>query len=192
MIGIVMAGGKSTRMNRCEKLLLGSRPVILNVIQALLDSKCFTNVIAVTSPHAPKTHQYLKQHNITIHKSLGNGYVQDLNSLLSNIDEHALVISGDMPLIDSDIICDIVDMYNPKYTWTSILITADYATEFGISLEAAVNIHNIKHYYTGISLVNSSEISDLTIHDENYIILDDKRISVNLNTPQDLDLFGIA
>ena len=192
MIGIVMAGGKATRMNKREKLLLGSRPVILNVIQALLNSKCFTDVIAVTSPHAPKTHQYLKQQNVTVYESLGNGYVEDLNSILSNIDEHALVISGDMPLIDSDIICNIVDMYDPKYTWTSMVITDDYAKELGLSLEAAVNIHNIRHYYTGISLVNSSEISDLSICDENYIIFNDKRISANLNTPQDLDLFGIV
>ncbi len=57
MIGLVMAGGKGTRMeSNQEKLLLKyKKPVILHVIDALKDSECFSKVIAVTSQHAPKT-----------------------------------------------------------------------------------------------------------------------------------------
>ena len=44
MIGLVMAGGKGTRMNLDgEKLLLKyKKPIILHVVDSLNDSKCFS------------------------------------------------------------------------------------------------------------------------------------------------------
>ncbi len=187
MIGIIMAGGRATRMGIREKLLLGSRPVILNVVRALSESERFTDIVGVTSPHAPETRRVLEQHNITIFESAGDGYVEDLNQILLHIEEPALIISGDMPLVDSDIIHDILDMYNPKHTWTSVLVTVDYAKNIKISLETTVTINGTQYYYTGISLVDASVISDLDVQTENYIILDDKRVAVNLNTQRDLE-----
>jgi len=51
MIGLIMAGGKGTRMNSDnEKLLLKyKKPVILHVVDSLNDSKCFSNILALTS-----------------------------------------------------------------------------------------------------------------------------------------------
>ena len=48
MIGLVMAGGKGTRMNTSdEKLLLKYiHPTILHVIFALQNSECFSKIIA--------------------------------------------------------------------------------------------------------------------------------------------------
>jgi len=103
MIALVMAGGKGTRMNSdSEKLLLNyKKPVILHVIGALKDSKCFKKVIAITSPNSPKTQKILEESGIEIIKTTGKGYVQDLNSVLSSIDNDLLVTSGDLPLIQS-------------------------------------------------------------------------------------------
>ena len=44
MIGLIMAGGKGTRMNmEQEKLLLNyKKPIILHVVDALKDSNCFS------------------------------------------------------------------------------------------------------------------------------------------------------
>ncbi len=60
-----MAGGKGTRMeSNQEKLLLKyKKPVILHVIDALKDSKCFSKIVAITSPNAPKTKELLEQTN---------------------------------------------------------------------------------------------------------------------------------
>ena len=47
MIGLIMAGGKGTRMNLDnEKLLLKyKKPVILHVVDSLNDSKCFSQIM---------------------------------------------------------------------------------------------------------------------------------------------------
>ena len=49
---------------------------------------------------------------------------------------------------------------------------------------------NIECAYTGISLINADKIKDLNLVNENYIILDDKRIAFNLNTKEDYRLLS--
>ena len=44
--------------------------------------------------------------------------------------------------------------------------------------------------YTGISLINANKINSSENLDENYIIIDDKRIAFNLNTKKDYELLG--
>jgi len=48
MIGIIMAGGKGSRMNIAgEKLLLKyKKPIVLHVIDALKNSECFSKILA--------------------------------------------------------------------------------------------------------------------------------------------------
>src|SRR5438445_11521268 len=98
MIGLVMCGGKGMRMNLPEeKLLLKYKnPVIQHVINALQESGCFSKIIGATSPNAPKTGEFLKNMGILIIQTQGNGYVNDLNQILHNFDEHVFVISADM------------------------------------------------------------------------------------------------
>ena len=63
MIGLVMGGGKGTRMDLAgEKLLLQyKKPVIFHVIDALKNSHCFSQVIVATSPNPPDTKRVLEQ-----------------------------------------------------------------------------------------------------------------------------------
>jgi len=65
-------------------------------------------------------------------------------------------------------------------------------TSIGIESEYFVNFLNQKCHYSGISLINSTKITSLENLDENYIIIDDKRIGFNLNTKRDYDLLGTA
>ena len=68
MIGLIMAGGKGTRMNLDnEKLLLKyKKPVILHVVDSLNDSQCFSNILALTSSNSPNTKKLLQENNIEV------------------------------------------------------------------------------------------------------------------------------
>ncbi len=115
MIGIIMAGGKGSRMKLSEeKLLLKyKKPVILHVVDALKDSKCFSKIIAITSTNSPKTQKLLETSNIEIFSTPGDGYASDLNYVLNLIDDDALVVSGDLPFLDDQVVQQIVQNYNP-------------------------------------------------------------------------------
>ena len=194
MIGLVMAGGKGIRMNSDnEKLLLKyKKPVILHVIDSLKNSNCFSKIISITSSNSPKTKKLLQENNVETFDTPGIGYVEDLNLALKTINDVVLVSSGDLPLLDKEIIQKIVTHYDSQNIWTSILVTNKFLTTLGIESDYSVNFDNQTCHYTGISLINSEKITSLENLEENFVIIDDKRIAFNLNTKQDYDLLSTA
>lgn len=187
-----MAGGKGTRMNSdSEKLLLEyKKPIILHVIDSLKNSNYFSKILAITSSNSPKTKQLLEKNNVETFDTSGRGYVEDLNMALRSFNEDVFVISGDLPLIDEKIIRDIVSKYDPQNVWTSILVTNKFLNSLGLDSEYSVHYGNQQCHFTGISLINSKKIVSSKSIDENYVILDDKRIAFNLNTQKDFDLLS--
>ena len=192
MIGIVMAGGKGTRMNLDdEKLLLKyKKPIIFHVVDSLKKSNRFSEILAVTSKNSPKTKKLLEKNNIKIFDTPGIGYVEDLNLVLQSIDDAVLITSADLPLLDEDIIQKIVNLYDSRKIWTSILVTKKFLSSLGFESDYPINFNDQICHYTGISLVNSKKITSLENLDENCIIIDDKRIAFNLNSKQDYDLLS--
>ena len=192
MIGLVMAGGKGTRMNLDgEKLLLKyKKPIILHVVDSLNDSKCFSKILALTSSNSPMTKKLLEQNKIDIFDTDGIGYVEDLSLVLQSTTDSVLVTSGDLPLLDREIIQQIVNCYDPEKIWTSILVTNNFLAELGLESNYSMRYDDQKCNYTGISLVNANKVSSSENIDENYIVIDDKRVAFNLNTKQDYELLG--
>ena len=192
MIGLVMAGGKGIRMNLDnEKLLLKyKKPIILHVVNSLKDSNCFSKILAVTSSNSPKTKKLLQENNVETFDTPGISYVKDLNLALKTINDAVLITSGDLPLLDKEVIQQIVTYYDSQNIWTSILVTNKFSTTLGIEFDYSVNFNNQICHYTVISLVNSEKITSLENFKENFIIINDKRIAFNLNTKQDYDLLS--
>ncbi|MGV7226146.1 MAG: NTP transferase domain-containing protein [Nitrosopumilus sp.] len=192
MIALVMAGGKGTRMNLDkEKLLLEyKKPIVLHVLESLKDSNSFSKILAITSKNSPNTKKLIEKNNFETFDTPGIGYVEDLNLVLQDIHEHVLVTSGDLPLLDSEILKKIIHYHDPKKIWTSILVTNKFLDSLGFESNFSVNFQNQKCHYSGISLINSEKISSLENIVENYIIIDDERIAFNLNSKEDYDLLG--
>jgi adenosylcobinamide-phosphate guanylyltransferase len=192
MIGIVMAGGKGNRMKLPEeKLLLKfKKPIILQVAEALTTSNCFSKIIFITSQNSPKTKQLLEKNNYEIFDTPGNGYVEDLNIVLKSLKEPVFIASADLPLLDSEIIKKIVNFYDPNNMWTTILVTKIFLKSLGLSSDYDITFENQICNYTGISMINSQQISNLENIEEKLVIVDDKRIGFNVNTEQDYNLLS--
>ena len=193
MIGLVMAGGKGSRMEfpAPEKLLLEyEKPVIFHVIDSLNDSHCFSKVFAATSPNSPDTKNELEQKGIETLDTEGNGYVNDLNFLLQKMDGFVFVVSGDLPLLDEEIIQIMTEKFNSKNVWTSFLVSKKFLNYLGLESNLLINSGDIDCVHTGISIINADKIQNLDPVKEHYIILDDKRIAFNLNTKKDYELLS--
>ena len=217
MIGLVMAGGKGTRMDIPEeKLLLEyKKPIIFHVIDALKNSYCFSKVVVATSPNSPDTKRVLEERGIETLTTPGNGYVSDLNFVLQKCADLVFITSGDLPLLDEKIIQVMIDKFLKgegriprevgtatgilENAWTSFLVTKKFLDSLGLEHrglgdERAVRT-NANCAYTGISIINTKKInwrhkrSDQRIS-ENQIILNDKRIAFNLNTKKDYELLS--
>jgi len=192
MIGLVMAGGKGTRMeSNQEKLLLEyKKPLILHVIDALKNSNCFDRIIAATSPNSPQTKTIISKHNVTIFETLGKNFVTDLNKILIELDDFVFITSGDLPLLDGQVVKQIVDAVNNDKTWTSIVSTKSFQSSLGLNPEYVTSYNGQEYVHSGISIVNSSKIKNLETIEENYIIIDDKRVCLNINTKNDFKLLS--
>jgi len=192
MIGLVMAGGKGTRMDLPEEKLLlkNKKPVIFHVIDALKNSHCFSQVIVATSPNSPDTKHVLEQNRIETLSTPGNGYVNDLNFLLQKMSGSVFVTSGDLPLLDEEIIQIMTEKFNSKNVWTSFLVSKKFLNSLGLESNLLINSGDIDCVHTGISIINADKIHNLDPVKENYIILDDKRIAFNLNTKKDYELLS--
>ena len=194
MIGIIMAGGKGSRMKLTEeKLLLKyKKPIILQVAEAITNSSCFSKIIFTTSKNSPKTKHLLQKNNYEIFDTSGIGYVEDLNIVLKSLNDPIFITSADLPLLDSEIIKKIVNFYDPNNMWTTILVTKNFLESLGLSSDYDITFENQHCNYTGISMVNSQKISNLENIEEKFIIIDDKRIAFNVNTKQDYNLLSTA
>jgi len=193
MIGLVMAGGRGSRMEfpAPEKLLLEyKKPIIFHVIDSLNNSHCFSKVFAATSTNSPDTKYELGQIGVETLDTQGNGYVNDLNFLLQKMDGFVFVVSGDLPLLDEEIIQIMTEKFNSKNVWTSFLASKKFLNSLGLESNLLINSGDIDCVHTGISIINADKIQNLDPVKENYIILDDKRIAFNLNTKKDYELLN--
>ena len=190
MIGLIMAGGRGTRMDSNEeKLLLKyKKPIILHVVDALQNANCFSKIIALTSLNSPNTEKILKETGIDILPSRGESFVSDLNEILQQLDEMVFVTSGDLPLLDSQIVKTIIDHHEEEQTWTSIVTTLSFLKTLGITSDCIVENHD--YVQTGISIVDAKKITNLDPVEEKFLVIDDKRIGLNLNTKDDYNLLG--
>ena len=191
MIGLVMGGGKGTRMNISnEKLLLEyKKPVIFHVIDALKNSHCFSQVIVATSPNSPDTKRVLEQNGIETLPTPGNGYVNDLNFLLQKMDGSVFAVCGDLPLLDEEIIKKMAE-FNSENIWTSFLVSKELLNTLSFESNLLVKCGDVECVYTGISIINADKIKDSNLVNEDYVILDDERIAFNLNTKEDYELLN--
>ena len=192
MIGLEMAGGKGSRMEfpAPEKLLLEyEKPIIFHVIDSLNDSHCFSKVFAATSSNSPDTKFELEQIGIETLDTSGDGYVNDLNFLLQKMGGSVFVVSGDLPLLDKEIIQKLVK-FNTESIWTSFLVSKKFLNSLGLESNLLINYGDIDCVHTGISIINADKIQNLDQVKEHYIILDDKRIAFNLNRKKDYELLS--
>ena len=190
MIGLIMAGGKGTRMDSDEEklLLVYKKPVILHVVDALQQSNCFSKIIALTSPNSPNTEKILKEANIDIIPTKGDSFVNDLNEVLQQLDDTVFVTSGDLPLLDNQIVRTIADLHESEHTWTSIVTTLSFQKSLGVTPDCIVE--GSQYVQTGISVVDAKKITDMELVEEKFLVVNDKRISLNLNTNDDYNLIG--
>ena len=113
-----------------------------------------------------------------------------MNLFLKSVNEEVLVVPGDLPLLNENMVSSIVKEKHPDTLWRSYLVTKDFLTSLSLKSEFTTTFQNKECCFTGISLVNAKEINNLNSVEENFQILNDKRIAFNLNTMEDYNLLS--
>ena len=142
LLGMIMCGGKSTRIKNflpiAEKPLIkiNNKYMIEYVIEVLVKSKVFSNIIANISTNTPRTYSflfekyYLNKHILDIFHGTGLGYSSDLSYFLKSHDNKIIfTVPSDLPLLSVRIIKKIMDSYKEE-PCLSIITEKKFCKEF--------------------------------------------------------------
>ena len=190
--GLVMAGGKGSRMALAEEkplLKVGGKPVIEHVLLALAGAKRVSSVVVAVSKHTPKTTEHISKFPVKVIITPGKEYVSDMGYTVKKLKLHtALAIAADLPLITSGIIDDIVERYEQsgKPALTVVVPKATKA-KLGLGGGYAFEVEGKIVVPAGINIIDGRRINEEVL-DEAICIVDRKEVAVNINTVQELKI----
>ena len=188
MIGLVMAGGRGTRMRAIgEKLALEEgRTMVSRVIDAMADSDLFGRIVAATSQNSPQAAAIMgRDPRVEALGTAGRGYVEDMQEALAGLEGETMIVPGDLALLDGEVLRRAYALRTDRDAWTAIMATAAFAESLGAKPGFFADVDGVKCCYTGVSIVDASLSKKGGQVREELRILDDRRIALNVNTPEE-------
>jgi adenosylcobinamide-phosphate guanylyltransferase len=188
LIAAIMCGGRATRMqSETEKPLIqiGNVPMVERVASALAGSHRLSRVVAVTSPNAPKTREFLKSKQIEVIETAGEGYPQDLSRLLASLKpEKVMMVPADVPLLDVRAVGDVIDAASGKQEpAVSIVLEKEFVENLGVKPSVVFG----RYCHSGITVFDTARIANETVQ-ERYVVMNRKEIALNVNTKEEAEL----
>jgi len=182
-----MAGGAGSRLGRGEKplTLVCGRPMISYIVDAFRAAGC--EPVAAVSQKTPMTSNWCRAHDTAVVRTGGNGYIEDMIAAVRHLDEdRPLFISvSDIPCITAGIIGTIEKAYHAcgKDALSSWVPATRVETCRG-GMPYHETINRIESCPAGINILRGSAVD---LEQEEYaLLLDDPRLALNVNTPEDL------
>jgi adenosylcobinamide-phosphate guanylyltransferase len=189
MIAIILAGGKSSRMQggpkeEREKALItvGNRGNQKRLLDMVVESVRAANVedflVAVTK-HTPETAAYCHHVTYKTVETPGEGYIEDLWFLLRSYPEFVSIVC-DIPFLRSAHINAIIDAYRVHRASITGAIPLDLLPE-GITPSHTFEYEGKTFVSCGINVVTNAK-------DSIPFIFDDTLLAINVNTSADLNV----
>ena len=182
MIGIIMAGGRGSRMTSdVEKPLIkvGGKTMLACVAQALI--KASLEVVIAVSNHTPKTALKAREMGFRVVESPGDGYVRDIQFLLRELSlNSALVVSADLPFISPRLIKDVVKKYDEIKKPICVAVTEEDYRSMGFTPTLLISYNNTQLTPVGVNVVEKEEKEDY------FYITPPIREIINVNTIEEL------
>ena len=187
MIAAIMCGGRGSRMKTDEEkplVKVADKSLIERVLAALKESGRFERIVAVTSPNAPRTREFLRSLKVKVVETQGGGYPHDLQVLLAAFArEKVLVVPADLPLLTAKIVTEVVDKLLQPAPAVSIVLEKSFVEGRGI--KPSVVVIDSRYCHSGITLFSAGVNGPV---EEQYIVMNSTEIAVNVNTKEEKEL----
>lgn len=189
MDALVLCGGEGSRFAaRVEKPLypIVGRPMVDRVVDAL-EASDVDQVHAAVSPNAPDTRDHLAESGISLVETPGEGYVSDLAEALSEFDAPVLTVAADLPLLDADLVDEVLGVYRSRRraadgaSARSLAVCVPRALKLALGVSADATFSDDPSLSpTGINAVSNGA-------DERWVSWD-VRLAVNVNRRTDVSV----
>jgi len=187
---VVMAGGLGTRLQMGEKPLvkLLSRSLISYVLKALKESSVDRVFVAIT-PNSPQTKRWVQKEEIKVVDTPGKGYVPDMIYAVekANIKEPVLIVMADLPLLNGNIIDEILEVYQDvPQPALSVHTPLQIHQTIGIKPNSLFNYQGQFIVPAGVNVLDGSQIR--FEQSDYHLIIDRAELALNVNTVKDLKI----
>jgi adenosylcobinamide-phosphate guanylyltransferase len=185
-----MAGGRGSRLKMGEKPLvtLFGRPLIDYVVLALEES--FVDRIFVASTkNVPRTREWAIKRGLSVVETGSYGYVPDMIEAVkrAEVKDPIMIIMADLPLITSDLIDEIIEVYEGRpEPALSTHTPLDLHSRLGRRPDSLFNYQDRLIVPAGINVLDGSEIEKE--QEDFHLILERIELAVNVNVAEDLML----
>jgi adenosylcobinamide-phosphate guanylyltransferase len=186
MRALIMAGGTGSRLNLGEKplLLIGGKPMISYIIDAFISSGI--EPVVAASSGTPMTINWCRAHNISVCKTDGSGFVNDMISAVKMINEilPLFICVSDIPGITPEIIRMIAEKYYlSDKDACSVWVPSELANTCRTGMPYREIINGVESCPAGINILRGDLID--RPQDELKILLNEPGLALNVNTRSD-------
>ena len=185
-----MAGGRGSRLKMGEKPLvtLFGRPLIEYVTAALQDSSV-QRILVATTDSVPGTREWAEARELEVIETAGRGFVADMVSAVqaAGITDPVLIIMADLPLVTSDLIDDIIDIYEGRpEPALSTHTPLGLHSRLGRRPDSLFNYRGQLIVPSGINVLDGADIEKE--QEDYHLIMERMELAVNVNVAEDLKL----
>ncbi|MEL6048233.1 NTP transferase domain-containing protein [Methanothrix soehngenii] len=185
-----MAGGRGSRLNRGEKpmVTIFGRRLIEYVALALEDSSV-EKIYVATTENVPLTRAWARDWSLSVVDTPGMGFVPDMISAVNEamVTDPILVIMADLPLITSELIDTIIEVYEDRpEPALSTHTPLDLHSRLGRRPDSLFNYRGQLIVPSGINVLDGGEIE--REQEDYHLIMERIELAVNVNVAEDLRL----
>lgn len=176
MKAIIMAGGRARRLNLdMEKPLIkiNGRTILERTVNILKEAGINDIFVAVTNA-TPKTKEKAKELELEVVQTSGKGYVKDIQYLIIKFKEF-LVVSADLPFLNSKLIRDVLNKYGEIQQPVSVVVPKKDYENMGFTPTVVIN--NLVPI--GVNIVAKGE---------DYLYITRGKETININTKKELEM----
>jgi len=185
-----MAGGRGSRLKMGEKPLvkLFGRPLIDYVALALEDSSVDRIFVSATE-NVPQTREWAIKRGLDVVETGSYGYVADMIEAVqkARVTDPIMIIMADLPLVTSDLIDEIIDVYESRpEPALSTHTPLELHSRLDRRPDSLFNYRGRLIVPAGINVLNGAEIEKE--QEDFHLIMERIELAVNVNVPSDLKL----
>lgn len=191
VMGVVMCGGRGSRMGRREKPLVEvlGKPLISYALNTMRECNTIKGVDFVTSIYTPLTTKYLKEIGYEPFVATGAGFLNDLSEYLSSRQKATyLIVSCDIPTLRPNHVQTVLDM-SKKLKGDYIMCVLPYESVRGLSREPTIIKHGSDEYQpAGLRIFRKKSDGPPDFSTPSYLELRFRELGVNINTLEDISI----
>lgn len=181
-------------MGRCgiEKPMhmMGDKPVVGRVVDALKQSTHIDRILVSVSDNTPNTEEYLNGIEVETIRTSGESFMDDLHQAFESMEgDYVLTCPSDLPLLTTEVVNTFIEYFVPGLMESAIAVV-DEATVLRTGITPSYTREcNGRHWVlSGLCIMNrprtlAGDYLEEYLFETNWV-----ELSVNVNTPKELDL----